>query len=147
MRASFILDCSTTMAWCFADESSSYATIVLDLMARESAIVPTLWYLEVTNVLAIAEKRKRISEEDAELFLASLERLDIRTDAELTHRAFRHVLPLAHRHGLTTYDAAYLKLALRVNLPIATIDKDLMRAASNAGLYLGGNWPGPVPGA
>lgn len=135
MKASFVLDCSTTMAWCFADENSAYANTILNLMAREAAIVPALWFLEVTNVLANAEKRKRISQEDADLFLASLERLDIRTDTEFPRRAFRHILPIARRHGLSTYDAAYLELALRVNLPIVTLDEDLKRAASNAGLY------------
>ncbi|MBI1322016.1 PIN domain-containing protein [bacterium] len=137
MKASFVLDCSTTMAWCFADETSAYANTILNLMAREAAIVPALWFLEVTNVLANAEKRKRISQEDADLFLASLERLDIRTDTEFPRRAFRHILPIARRHRLSTYDAAYLELALRVNLPIVTLDEDLKRAASNAGLYFG----------
>ncbi len=129
MMPSFVLDCSVTMAWCFADERTSAAAALQDRLTTEAAVVPAHWFLEVGNVLIMAEKHKRIVAPDAAQFLALLRILDIRADHETAPRTFDHLLPLCRAHHLTTYDAAYLDLAMRLQLPLATLDKDLRKAA------------------
>ena len=122
------------MAWCFADESTPETALIQDRMASEAAVVPGHWFLEVANVLAMAEKRKRILPDDAQQFLQLLSLLDIQVDDEAARRAFDHILPLARRHSLTSYDAAYLDLAIRRQLPLASLDDDLRQAAVRLGL-------------
>ena len=128
MSAAFIIDCSITMAWCFADEATPAASKIQDRL-EEAVLVPAHWRLEVSTVIAMAEKRKRITAAKSSEFLALLGPLDIEVDHEGSERTFAHVLPLAREHGLTTYDAAYLELALRQRLPLATLDNDLRGAA------------------
>lgn len=134
MAAAFIIDCSMTMAWCFADEATPATSKVLDRLATEAAAVPSHWFLEVTNVLAMAERRKRISAADSTHFLSLLTSLDIEMDGEAPGRAFDHLLPLCRAQGLTSYQAAYLDLALRRRLPLASLDADLRSAAKKAGV-------------
>jgi predicted nucleic acid-binding protein len=134
MTPGLIIDCSITMAWCFADEATEETARVQDRLIAEAAAVPAHWFLEVVNVLAMAERRKRISESDATGFLRLLAALDIQTDHETSKRAFDHLPPLCRSHGLTSYDAAYLELALRQRLPIASLDDDLRRAAARLGI-------------
>lgn len=134
MKATLIIDCSITMAWCFADEGTEYTAHIQDRLIAEAALVPAHWVLEVTHVLAMAEKRKRISAADATEFVKLLAVLEIHIDNDASARAFRHILPLCRDHSLTSYDAAYLDLALRQQLPLASLDEDLCRAATSLGV-------------
>ena len=126
----FVLDASVAVAWCFDDESTPAAWTLLDQLRGAPAYVPALWTLEVGNILLGAEKRRRITQARTTEFLGILGELDIHVDPEEAGRAFRDVLPLARERGLTTYDATYLELAMRLGLPLATKDKALARAAA-----------------
>ena len=136
MTPSLIIDCSITMAWCFADEATVETARVQDRLIAEAAVVPAHWFLEVVNVLAMAEKRRRIAAADASNFLHLLAALDIQTDHETAARAFDHLPPLCRSHGLTSYDAAYLDLAVRRRLPLASLDDDLRQAAIGLGIQV-----------
>ncbi len=126
----FVLDASVAAAWCFDDESTPAAWRLLEGLLTAPGHVPTLWALEIGNILLGAERRARITRARAVQFLGILDDLDIRVDADSPGRAFRDVLPLAREHRLTTYDATYLELAMRLGLPLATKDKALARAAT-----------------
>jgi len=136
MNVALVIDCSVTMAWCFGDEATAGSAKVQDRLGKEAAVVPAHWFLEVTNVLVMAERRKRITAAASVEFLTLLETLEIQVDEESARRAFSHLLPLCRQHGLTSYDAAYLDLALRRRLPLATLDDDLRSAARQLGLEL-----------
>ena len=126
---SFVLDASTTMTWCFIDESTAFSRSLLKRLSGAYAEVPGIWPLEVANVLLISERRKRIDSLAADNFLALLSRLDIRVETGTQIAAGAFVLELARRYRLTAYDAAYLALAKKKGLPLATLDKNLQRAA------------------
>ncbi len=136
MTPTLIIDCSITMAWCFADEATTEAARVQDRMIVEAAVVPAHWSLEVVNVLVMAERRKRITPADATTFLDLLSALDIQTDPETATRAFDHLPPLCRGHRLSSYDAAYLDLALQRRLPLASLDDDLRQAAHGLGIQV-----------
>lgn len=136
MTPTLIIDCSITMSWCFADEANEESARIQDRLVAEAALVPAHWYLEVANVLAMAEKRKRISTADSTHFLQLLGMLDIQFDHSFADRAFDLLLPLCRAHNLTSYDAAYLDLAMQRQLPLASLDDDLRRAASSLGIVL-----------
>jgi predicted nucleic acid-binding protein len=125
----FVLDASVAVAWCFDDEGTPAAWALLDRLDTAQGYVPALWALEIGNILLGAERRRRITQARAVLFLGILGDLDIRVDPDLPGRALRDVLPLARERGLTTYDATYLELAMRLGLPLATKDAALIRAA------------------
>ena len=125
----FVLDASVTLAWCFDDESTPAAWALLDRLRTTPGHVPALWELEIGNILLGAEKRRRITEARTALFLGILGELNIRVEPDLPGRAFRDVLPLARAQRLTTYDATYLELAMRLGLPLASKDAALVRAA------------------
>ena len=127
--AAFVLDCSVAIAWLFEDESRPEIDVLLEQLKNSEALVPNLWHLEVGNVLIQAEKRGRITEAQIAVRLKLLATLPIMTDGETSPRAFREILTLARSHELTTYDAAYLELAMRHGLPLATQDNALVRAA------------------
>jgi predicted nucleic acid-binding protein len=129
-----VIDCSVTMAWCFPDEADPYATAVLDHLGAQSAIVPAIWPLEVANVLVINERRGRINEEESARFIRQLEELPIEVEPASIGRAFDEILQLARRYGLTTYDAAYLELALRMRVSLCTFDRRLTAAVEQAGV-------------
>lgn len=136
MKAEFVLDSSVAMAWCFEDENEPYAERVLDRLLSATAIVPALWKLETANVLLLAERKKRISWTQATRLAAFLAELKIIEDVESVSRGLSHLLALAREYELTVYDAAYLDLAIRLGLPIATLDQDLKRSAKKAGVPL-----------
>lgn len=125
----FVLDCSITVAWLFEDESTPQTDELLDRLKDSGALVPALWRLELGNVLTRAERLKRITAAQIADYLDLLDRSPIVTDTETESRAFREILTLARSEGLTTYDAAYLELAVRRRLSLATLDKELIRAA------------------
>ncbi|HEY3968363.1 MAG TPA: type II toxin-antitoxin system VapC family toxin [Planctomycetaceae bacterium] len=136
MTASLIIDCSLTMTWCFADEATDASADIQDRLTHEGVLVPAHWFLEVTNVLVMAEKRRRITSSRSDAFVQLLQVLDIEVDNDIPGRAFDHVLPLCRTHKLTSYDAAYLDLAVRRRLPLASLDKDLRAAAEELGIEL-----------
>jgi predicted nucleic acid-binding protein len=137
MKVEFVLDGSLTMAWCFEDEASPETDEIQDsLTAGAHAYVPTLWHLEIANVLWACERRNRITEADSVRFLAVLEALNITTDHQTEQHASQRTLGLARRHGLSVYDAAYLELAMRLGLPIASKDEALRKAAEAVGLSI-----------
>jgi predicted nucleic acid-binding protein len=136
MSAALIIDCSVTMCWLFADEATPHTIALLDRLARETALVPEWWFLEVTNVLALAERKGRINAERSANFIAQLSKLDIEIDSEGSGRAFEHLLPMCRTNQLTSYDAMYLDLALRRRLPLATLDEPLRKAARKLGVKL-----------
>ena len=125
----FVLDCSIAVAWLFEDQSTPQTDELLDRLKDSGALVPTLWRLELGNVLARAERLKCIAAAQIADYLDLLDRSPIVTDTETDGRAFREILALARSEGLTTYDAAYLELAVRRRLSLATLDKELIRAA------------------
>lgn len=131
-----VLDCSIAMAWCFADEADELADRVLDAISVSEARVPQVWALEVANVLLSAERRGRVTEADSTRFLGLLGDLPIHIDERASSTAFTGVLATARRCGLTAYDAAYLDLAMRVELPLATRDEQLRAACRDVGVAL-----------
>ncbi len=126
---SLVLDCSATLAWVYSDETTDEIRRVFDLLAQSGAWVPQLWRLEVANVLEVNVRRKRHDAAFRDATLADLALLPIQVDPDTSQNAWGQTLQLAHRHALTLYGAAYLELALRRNLPLATLDEDLRRAA------------------
>jgi predicted nucleic acid-binding protein len=135
----FVLDNSVSMRWLMPSlklEDQQYADTVLKSMADFTAIVPNLWRLEVANVLLAAEKRQQLDVKASELFVRQLQQLSIFSDSQTANRVFSDTLLLARQHQLSSYDAAYLELALREGLPIASLDKDLLQAASSVGVPL-----------
>ncbi|MCA9790640.1 MAG: type II toxin-antitoxin system VapC family toxin [Candidatus Eremiobacteraeota bacterium] len=133
---SLVLDCSVAMAWCFEDEARPATDAILDRVAEEGAQVPSLWFLEVGNVLIVAERRGRIEQAQVGEFLGLLGSLPIATDRSEASIAFVSVLPLARQLGLSCYDAAYLELAQRTGVGLATLDERLSRAAGLIGVDL-----------
>lgn len=131
-----VLDASIALAWCFADEGDDYTRQVLDRLGVAVAAVPSVWPLEVGNALLVAERRGRIDASAADSYLALLTELNIRVDTSTADRAFDKIRSLARQHHLSTYDAAYLELAIRENLKLATLDKALADAAREAGVFL-----------
>ena len=133
----FVLDNSVAMRWHLASEKASdqkYAELVLMSLADVSAMVPNLWHLEAANVLLGAEKRGDATLGDIEGFMAQLENLPIHVDPLTANNSFGRTMSLAREYKLSSYDAAYLELAVRENLPIASLDKDLLKAAKKAGV-------------
>jgi predicted nucleic acid-binding protein len=127
----FVLDCSVVLAWYFADESDPFADAVATSLARGTAVVPSLFHLEIANILVVGERRKRSTEAQAATFLSQLAALPIVVDGQTEAHAWSDTIALARAHGLSAYDAAYLELAIREALPIATLD-DRLRAAAKA---------------
>jgi predicted nucleic acid-binding protein len=136
MSASFIVDCSLAMAWLFKDEATSHTARLLRRLDSESMLVPALWFLELTNVMVLAERHRRITVAESAEFILELSKLDIEIDAESPERTFEALLPLCRIYRLTSYDAAYLELAVRRRLPLATLDGPLRKAARRVGVKL-----------
>lgn len=128
-NASFVIDCSVTMAWCFEDESNDYADNILEKLKNGKAVVPCIWPLEVANVLLLAKKHKRISEIESSSFIDALSELPITIEQSSAIRAMHSMFVLAGQLDLTVYDAAYLELAIREKIPLLTLDKQLIKAA------------------
>jgi predicted nucleic acid-binding protein len=136
MDSAIVLDNSVVMAWCFEDESNQYADQVLHSLQHVRAIVPSIWPLEVGNVLVVAEKKERLKRADCLRFLDLLSQLPIDIEQEGPDRLMREVYLLARDTGLSTYDASYLDLAMRKGLPLATLDKALAQAARDLNVEL-----------
>ena len=129
MSGDFVVDNSIVMAWCFEDEANDYTDAIQDLLIDNKAFVPPIWPLEVANVLLVAERRKRISKADSGHFIALLSQLPIEVEPTDSDRVFHDTLSLARQYQLSSYDASYLEMAIRKGMPIATLDKAIIRAA------------------
>jgi predicted nucleic acid-binding protein len=134
---SLVLDASVPLAWCFEDESAALPERLLDaLETGTEMLTPSIWPLEVANALLMAERHRRITNAQATAFLQRISKLPILVVPTPPERAFDHILQVARQYQLTEYDAAYVELALREALPLATLDAKLRRAARSAGLTL-----------
>jgi predicted nucleic acid-binding protein len=132
---SFVLDNSVAMRWHLESEKKSdqeYADVVLVSLTESDAFIPNLWHLEATNVLLGAEGRGDTTLGEIERFIAQLENLPLHIDPLTARQSFTRTMSLARAYKLSSYDAAYLELAIRENLPLATLDKDLIKAAKKA---------------
>ena len=127
-----VIDASVALAWCFRDERTEATAGLLERVQTDAAAVPSLWHLEVANVLALAERRGRITPAESAELIALLEMLEI--DGETSVRAFTRVLDHAREERLTAYAAAYLELAMRLGNPLASKDADLCDAAERLGV-------------
>ena len=131
-----VIDCSVVMAWCFEDEADKYSDSILDMLASAEALVPSIWALEVANVLLVGERRNRLKEADTARFIELLRELPISVDNETSDHAMREILSIGREQGLSSYDAAYLELAMRHGLALATRDNALRKAAKKSGVKL-----------
>jgi predicted nucleic acid-binding protein len=136
MTPAFIVDSSLALTWLFKDETTTASKKLLTQLDTESALVPSLWLLEIANVLSLAELKGRITAAESSDFIDQISRLDIQVEPLLSEQVFTHLLPLCRSHGLTSYDAVYLDLAMRRQLPLATLDEQLRKAAKKAGVKL-----------
>jgi predicted nucleic acid-binding protein len=134
---SFVLDASVAMLWLVPQTNPAgvpYATAVLAAIKGTPTSVPSLWAVEVANVTAKVESKGLVTEAQSQYFIALVERLDVSTDPATAAHALGETLNLARRYKLSAYDATYLELALRMGLPLATLDADLAKAAKKAGV-------------
>jgi predicted nucleic acid-binding protein len=122
----FVLDASIALAWAFADEDDLRAAAALARIRSDEALVPSIWWFEIRNALVVNERRGRLMEADTASFLRTLSRLAVTIDRQPGEA---EVLTLARRHRLSVYDAAYLELAQRDSIPLATLDRELIGAA------------------
>lgn len=133
---SFVLDNSIAIAWCFEDEQTPAILDLLQQTAEQGAYAPTLWPLEAANALLVAERRGRVSTDRRWRLMGFLQALPIALDPHTASRIWDMTTRLAEHHNLSTYDAAYLELAMRRNVPLATLDEKLRRAADQLGTPL-----------
>lgn len=132
-----VIDASMALAWMFEREQPADAERASRLLAacgEQTWWVPGLWHLEVANALVVAERRGVIAPSASDLFLARLSSLPICTDAEATRELQSRVIPLARSHALSSYDATYLDLTLRLSATLASFDRRLMQSAANLGV-------------
>lgn len=127
-----VLDSSICLSWFFPDERTSFTDTALDVAANEECWVPSLWRLEFSNALLVAERRRRLTRAERLQMLDEASRLRLRVDAHV--HDLRQISTLASQHGLSAYDSAYLELAMRLGVPMITLDNDLAAAAMTAGL-------------
>ncbi|MHC5539056.1 type II toxin-antitoxin system VapC family toxin [Singulisphaera rosea] len=133
-----VVDSSVAIAWCFSDEQDTYSQSVLDALASKTAFVPDLWHLEVANTLLVGERRKRSTQAETVAWMHFLTELPITVDDETKLHAFKEISDLGRSQSLSAYDAAYLELAMRRGLLLATLDEKLRAAAGAVGVSLYG---------
>ncbi len=131
-----VLDSSVALAWVLPGEGTDATEALLDDIAADGAAAPGLWPLETANVLLQAEKARRITQDERRRSLATLAALPIHIDPDTAAQAWSRTLSLAEAQGLTLYDASYLELALRLALPLASLDNKLRQAAAACGVAL-----------
>lgn len=135
----FVLDASVALAWCFEDEGGDYVDQVLDALRSDEAVVASHWELEVANGLLVAERRGRIESDEVPRVAKLILALPIVIDPTSRRRTLTAVHRLARTHGLSSYDAAYLELAVRHGIPIASLDGPLRAAADAEGVGVFGS--------
>jgi predicted nucleic acid-binding protein len=133
---SLVVDSSVALTWCFEGEHTPATIALLDRVSEAVAMAQTLWPLEVLNGLIMAERRGRLNAMQRHQLAGFLRDLPIGIDQETANQAWTATTFLAERYRLTLYDAAYLELAQRLDLPLATLDKDLRVAARSLGVTL-----------
>src|SRR5215831_20180862 len=126
----FVLDASIPACWALQDEEDPRADTAFARIKGDEAVVPSLWWFEIRNILVVNERRKRITESDTGVFLRDLAGLRVRVDREPEESV---VLRLARRYGLSVYDASYLEVAIREAIPLATLDAQLTASARAGG--------------
>jgi predicted nucleic acid-binding protein len=134
----FVLDASVALAWVFGDEDNAYAETVLDLLAEEPGVVPSIWPLEVGNGLLAGLRRRRLELQDVDHAQSLLAALPIAVRRFGLNEVFDEVLFVAREHNLSVYDASYLAVAVAERSPLATNDVALLAAASAVGVPLVG---------
>jgi predicted nucleic acid-binding protein len=133
----FVLDASIVLTWCFPDEEARKAEEISERIATgDKPAVTSFWRHEVLNALLMGEKRKRLTGELTQTFIQDLERLRVEVDAPESVTVFQVTQGLCRKHGLTAYDAAYLELAMRNRIALATADGALERAARAEGIEI-----------
>lgn len=138
---SFVLDNSVALAWCFEDEQTQAVMDLLDRLTETGASAPLLWPLEALNGLMMAERRRRLDATKRAQLTTFLRDLPVALDLDTADRVWAATAPLADRFKLSVYDAAYLELAQRRQLPLASLDRDLRNAAVATGLEVLGVTP------
>lgn len=136
-NATFVLDNSVAMRWLQGSTKKAdqlYANSVLKVLAEPLVVawVPNLWHLEASNVLLSYLHRSEFDRAEIESFVLQLEKLPVQTDTLTSQQALGHGFNIADQYRLSSYDAAYLELAMRRDIPIATLDEDLRKAAARA---------------
>jgi predicted nucleic acid-binding protein len=130
----FVLDSSVALTWILPDERREEVDLLCDRLATESAVVPPVWPLEVGNVLLVAVRRGRITQNEMDEALGYLRALPVEVDTSSWEEALKECLVMAAKFGLTTYDASYVELARRRGLPLASLDRRLREACGTAGV-------------
>jgi predicted nucleic acid-binding protein len=130
------IDASVALAWCFPDEASNYADSVLLAVENLTVIVPTIWAVEITNALLVGERRKRIRQPEIRRYVDLLKGLSIVEERQRFSETVSNVLPLAREYDLSAYDAAYLDVAVRHEIPLATLDGAMQKACTAAGIEI-----------
>jgi predicted nucleic acid-binding protein len=126
----FVLDSSLALAFVFQDEATLATDLVLDSFGHGArAFVPALWRWEVSNALLMAERRKRIDQADAHRHLDHLKSLPIEVDVAAFDQVWAATHRLAQKHHLSSYDAAYLEMAIRHGISLGSMDRGLRAAA------------------
>ena len=133
---SFVLDSSVALSWCFKDEQSPESLEILNQVRRRAAFVPSLWHVEMSNILGMTFRRNRLTEADLGIVLKMFATLELHTGTVFPSISTSVLLPLMQAYALTAYDAAYLELALLLNLPLATLDRQVSFASEQAGVSL-----------
>ena len=132
----FVLDCSVAISWCLVDEDNDYANEVLALMPDAEAFVPGIFTLEIANTLLVAERRNRMTSTQTASAINLIQSMPIEIDAQTSAMALEATLTLGREQGLASYDAAYLELAIRLGLPLVTLDTRLAEAATHCSVLV-----------
>jgi predicted nucleic acid-binding protein len=133
----FVLDASIVLSWCFPDEETQKAEKISERIALgDQPAVPAFWRHEVLNALLVGERRKRLTNELIEAFIEDLMQLPAEIDTPAAETVFHGTQDLCWKHGLTAYDAAYLELAMRHRISLATVDDALEQAARAEGIEI-----------
>ncbi|MCA9999611.1 MAG: type II toxin-antitoxin system VapC family toxin [Anaerolineales bacterium] len=136
MEASFVIDNSVVMSWVFENEATPYTDAILEKLDTTAAIVPSVWPLEVVNVLLVAERRQRLKQADSVRFITLLSQLPIFVEREWANNHMEEWLAIGRANNLSSYDASYLYLAMQKGLPLATLDQKLITAAQQVAIPL-----------
>jgi predicted nucleic acid-binding protein len=131
-----VVDASVALAWCFPDEVSDYADSVLLAVENQTIVVPAIWPVEITNALLVGQRRKRITQSDVRRFVELFKGLDVTVETQSVADSVSNIFPLAQNYRLSAYDAAYLDVAVRHEITLATLDADLQRAAKAIGISI-----------
>ena len=131
-----VIDASVALTWCFDDESAAVTEGIGRRVALETAVVPGIFHLELANILLLGERKRHITAEAISASLKRIDRMGIEDDEDTAANAWAATLELAQAEKLTSYDAAYLELALRLEADLATLDADLAEAARRRGLVV-----------